>query len=700
MNVSFKNHGMKILITISLLLCVCASKAQSLPDNKYSITGKLKDSASSFPVRFATIELNNSKAKKNISSVVSDSTGQFVISADTGQYILSIRFVGYNKKSLVINLAENIQLGEITLSPSGSDLQNVTVKSDRPLIEEKADRLVYNAEKDPASLTGTAADLMRNVPMLSVDGDGNLQLRGSSNIRVLINNRSSSIIANSVADALRQIPASMIKSVEVITSPSAKYDAEGTAGIVNIITKKNTLQGVTGSGYLIPGNVSTIGNFGMNYRRKQVGLNFNIGTNQFYNTGETFLERYTYSSNATFIQEGKTRNRSGFLNPAIGFDYTFNEKNSIAGGFRFNTQHDKVRNEMVIRNTVNANTITTDLFAQNRTKGLGFDTNLDYLRTFKDPQKELSFLAQFSKLTSDNNSDQDAFNASKQVNYFQRNTNASQNSETTLQSDFTQPLKNKTTLETGVKAILRYASSDVDYKAIYPLTNTTLQSENKFAYHQNVVSGYMLYGFQLWKKMNVKTGVRYEHTEIDANFKTQVIAFNNNYYNFIPSLNMSYTFKQKHTLRLNYTRRLQRPQLFFLNPYREVVSPQIIRTGNPNLNAEVAELIEMSYGTYSPLFSFNASIYTRFTNNAISSVYNIQNDTTYINYLNIASNKTYGTSLYGSVKIYKRWSLNGNLNVSYAELEGNGGLSNSGWMFSFFTGSSLDLGKGWTSVHR
>jgi outer membrane receptor protein involved in Fe transport len=583
----------------------------------------------------------------------------------------------------------------LALGSRATTLKEVVVQSTKPLIEQRADRLVYNAEADKSTIGGTAADVMRNVPMLSVDGNGNLQLRGSSNIRVLINNRPSSMIASSVADALRQLPADAIKSVEVITSPGAKYDADGTAGVINIITKKNTLQGITGNVNITPGNVSTIGNGSLNFRRQKFGFFVNVGTNQFYNSGRSTLERFTYADKSLLRQDGRTRNRRGYVGPQAGFDVTLDSRNSISGGFAYNPWNDKVRNSQVL--TLSAPGTTdrrTQIEMLNNTKQADYDYNLDYLRTFKNPQQEFSFLTLYSRSRSDNESNQDHYTATKDINYQQRNLNKSRNTEATFQADYTHPLKDKSTIEMGAKTILRFAESDVDYRNIYPQTGTILSSENVFGYHQDVWSAYLSYGFKAFKKISVKAGTRYENTTIDADFKTTGTTFNSTYDNLIPSINAAYTFKERHTLRAGFTQRLQRPQLYYLNPYREVIAPQVVRYGNPDLNAEVASLYEIGYGTYTPKFSVNMSVYARITNNAITSLLSLKNDTTYMSFLNIARNKTFGVSLSGSWKPVKRWSLNGNSNFMYTQLQGNG-TSNKGWMYNLSMNSNIDLGKGW-----
>ncbi len=223
--------------------------AQAAPKGSAKIIGFLLDSTDSKPVEFATLALINTKTNKPVDGTVADGVGKFTLNkVAVGSYKIVASFIGYETKTVFVTVSEkndDHDLGVIKLQQSSKMLSEVTVEGQRALIEERVDRTVYNAEKDASNRGGDATDVLKKVPMLSVDLDGNPSLRGSSNVKVLINNKPSTIMASSITDAFKQIPADMIKTVEVITSPSAKYDAEGSAGIINIVTKKNTLQGLT-----------------------------------------------------------------------------------------------------------------------------------------------------------------------------------------------------------------------------------------------------------------------------------------------------------------------------------------------------------------------------------------------------------------------------------------------------------------------
>ena len=291
------------------------------------LAGFIIDAETKKPIEFATVALLPATGGKPIDGTVCNEKGQFRLeNLAAGSYRLVVSFIGYESKTVNdISLAANnadVNIGAIPIKSDFRKLKEVNVTTERELFENKVDRIVYNAEKDVSNAGGNAADVLKKVPQVTVDLDGNVQLRGSSNIRVLINNKPSSIMAASVADALKQIPSDMIKSVEVITSPSAKYDAEGTAGIINIITKKNNLQGVNGSVNTSFGNLSSNVGASVNYRQGKLGLNSNLGRNQWGVYGETDVRRTDRleGTTNTLTQESDFHNGGKFNYIQFGAD--------------------------------------------------------------------------------------------------------------------------------------------------------------------------------------------------------------------------------------------------------------------------------------------------------------------------------------------------------------------------------------------
>ncbi|TXK27724.1 TonB-dependent receptor [Pontibacter qinzhouensis] len=676
----------------------------ALSKGNAKISGVVLDAATKQPVEFATVALLDLRTDQPVNGTMADDKGRFVMDkVAAGKYKLNVSFIGYQQLVMeevtVASDNADLNLGTISLTSNSQNLGEVVVTGEKNLVEEKIDRTVYNAEKDATNAGGNAADVMQKVPGLSVDTDGNVMLRGSSNIRVLINNKPSSIMAGSIADALKQIPANMIKSVEVITSPSAKYDAEGSAGIINIITKKDSnMQGVNGSVALTGGTRSSNGNASLNIRQGKLGINSTIGSNLFYNKGDIALTRFSNGGNNIFQFSGNTRPQGGFMNGQVGFDYDINEKNSLSGGVRFNGGMFRMQNDQEISSTIFGEpSPLTYADVTNRFRRQGADINLDYLHTFK-PGQELAILSLYNYTDINNKANQDyTFERGMDPYEFVRNINDGGNDELTFQVDYTHPFANKTTLEVGAKTIFR----DVDSDARYSTLRTNGPDENSmniFFYEQDVYASYLTYGFAVKKKLNVKLGGRYEYTDIKADLRTENQAFGSNYDNFIPSVALSYTLKDMHTFKASFTQRIQRPSLNFLNPYRQVQARNTVVVGDPTLDAELTDLFEIGYSTYFKTTSLSASLYMRQTDNAIETLPYLEDDSvTVITFRNIAQNKTYGINLFGSVKPVNDWTISGSSNIYFVDLNSQQYGSNNGWMYNINLNSAYQLGKGYSA---
>ncbi|AKD03845.1 TonB-dependent receptor [Pontibacter korlensis] len=683
------------------------------PKGNAKISGVILDAETKQPIEFATVALINLSTGKPIDGTMADDNGRFTLQKVTaGKYKLNVSFLGYQLQVVenVTVSSDNaeVNVGTVSLASDAKKLNEVVITGEKPLVEEKIDRTVYNAEKDITNSGGNAADVLQKVPSLSLDTDGNVQLRGSGNVRVLINNKPSSIMAGSVADALKQIPADMIKSVEVITSPSAKYDAEGTAGIINIITKKDSgLEGVSGSINATAGTRASNGNGSLNLRRGKFGINASASTVQFYNHGNmSNITTFNGPEESRVVREqyGDTKIRGGFMNAQLGFDYDINAKNSLSGGVRHNGGQFKMQNDQNQLFTEGGvenpeQTFNTDI--QNRNKRQGTDFNLDYVHTFGKPAHELAVLSQYTMMDTDTRNYQDRYTVGEDPFFLQRNNNDGQNNELTFQADYVHPFENKTTLELGAKSIFRDVSSDGVYR--YIETDSEVNSNLNFDYAQDVYASYATYGFAIKQKLNVKLGARFEQTEIEGDYfqvkqdgAQESANYSESYNNLIPSVALSYTIKDKHTLKANYTQRIQRPSLFFLNPFDQEQAPGTIVRGNPYLDAELTNLYEVGYSTYFKTASISANLYMRETDNAIETVPRLEDNNTILTFANVAQNKTYGISLFGSVKPVKAWSVGGSSNIYFVDLKSSL-YENSGWMYNINGNTSYDFGKGFSA---
>jgi ferric enterobactin receptor len=646
------------------------------------LSGTIADSASAKGVEFANVALYNKATNKLIDGAVADEKGKFsIIELADGDYKVDISFLGFNNKTIdnikIID-GKNRDLGSIKLSTSEKLLNEVTVSSQRAMVEEKVDRLVYNAEKDMTSRGGDAADVLRKVPLLSVDLDGNVSLRGNSNVKVLINNKPSTIMASSVADALKQIPADMIKSVEVITSPSSKYDAEGSGGIINIITKKNNLEGKTLSIDLGAGNRGT--NLGLNgsLRKGKFGMNLGGHGRLGYNKATTTLDQSTLINGKTILT---TQKANAYDNPLfghynLGMDYDIDKTQSLTGGVRLG-----------VRNFKRTQDQTTDLFDANKVplsstlrdiNSVDFsnsvDVNVDYVKTYK-PQQEWSIATQYSRNDLLNNFDANTLNTTGDILSRQKNLNTNLNQEVTFQTDYQTPLSKNSQIEFGGKGIFRQVNSDYAYQIAQGtgsfITDAT-RPTGVLDYNQNVASGYASLLLSTTNKYNIKIGSRYEYTTIDATQNGKAIAIPN-YGNLVPSINISKTVREGLTLKLGYNRRIQRPGLQQLNPNVNAVNAQSISMGNPNLRPELTNNFELGVSTNIKKTYLNMSFFGRYTDNSITQIRQPSDSLKGVivtTYQNIGKQQSYGTNIFMNVYLLPNWTINGGIEGFYSFLEG------------------------------
>ncbi|RPD49839.1 TonB-dependent receptor [Hymenobacter sediminis] len=701
------------------------------PKGAGRLEGTVLDAGTKKPVEFATVTLLPLSGNTPVDGGVCDERGRFSLKGlAAGEFRLQISFVGYATQTRNVTVGAGLTtLPTIQLESSAQKLGEVTVTGERDVVETKPDRIVYNADKDLTNAGGTAADVLRKVPLVNVDPDGNVELRGTSNVRVLINNKPSGIVASSVADAMKQIPADQIKSVEVITTPSAKYDAEGTGGIINIILKKNNLEGINGSVGLAGGTRSSNGNASLNYRKGKVGLTSSVSGFGFYSPNRNDLVRYLKTPEGevkSLEQEGDGNTIGGGGFGRLGLDYdpaqyhnlTLNVQGSM---FRNSGNYDQFNN--VLLPAIAADQFTRDTDRRFRTQS--YDVSGSYTRTFEQKRREWSVLAQHTRNRNFQDYYLDQFRGRTESNeakdYREESENLARNLETTLQTDYALPFSETALLETGAKAILRRVSSDYDiYNSapgssnIDPVYNPS--RSNLFDYNQDVLSGYGTYGFSASKKVSFKLGARVEHTRINGDFQQQEnqnSGVSQNYTNFLPNLSLSYQpqnpKKPGQSVRLAYSARIQRPQIFYLNPFRNTSDSLNVSYGYPDLEPELTHSYEVNYTTFIKGSVLNLSAYARRTGNAIEAVRFIdRNGVNNQTFRNIGRNATFGVSLFTSVKPMPKWDVSGNVNVYYVSLKSPGlsfgefgedaintaAYSNDGVMYNLNLNSSYKFEKG------
>ncbi len=674
-------------ITLFLLLMVAAHSAWAqfpmMGGNqgttlKGKIKGTLKDSITGENIGFATLVLRKAGGSTDLDGVLSEDTGNWHFdNVKTGKYDIIISFLGYQEKVLKSQETTlknpDLDLGVVSLSPSAVLLDAVEIKEERSLVENKVDRLVYNAENDASIAGGDATDVLRKVPMLTVDLQGNVSLRGSQNVRILINGKPSGMFSNNVADALKMFPADQIKKVEVITSPSAKYDGEGSGGIINIITNKQNIEGIAGSV-----------NASVGIRQNSLFTNLNAGKGRlgfsssaavFYSNpadGDVFFERIQTQGDKTsvFRQTGfQTTSRLGGNGNASLF-YDFNGYHSINSSFNFrgfgfdmDGKTDGIIEDQIVGmfNDVYQRTNTGDNFNG------GFDWNTDYTMKFENQKdRELSFAFQYTK----DNNDQDMSVVENHsyltfINRDARIINDGNNNEYTVQADYVHPLIKGAKIEAGAKMVMRrilsdYANNIKDAQGIYvPDPNFS----NVFDYDQDVAAGYLSTSFIVAKKWNFVAGGRYEHTQINGRFlQGEAMPFENSYQNFLPNVAVSRNLSNFRTVKLSYSQRIQRPSLMFINPFNNNTDFLNRVIGNPLLQPELTNQIELGYNTNFKGFAIFSAVYYRKTTEIIDQILKIDNGVSINTFQNIGQNQSYGLNLF-TTKTIKKLTLRGGGNI-------------------------------------
>ncbi|MGI4822204.1 MAG: TonB-dependent receptor domain-containing protein [Janthinobacterium lividum] len=711
-----------LLLTISLAGTALRGYGQQLPAPAVApaqaagrLTGTGTDGATGKPIAYASVAVLNA-AGSPVSGGVGGSDGSFVlVGIAPGTYTVRVSFLGYQeftREGVVVPAGGTVALGAVPLLATAQKLGEVVVTAQQPLIEEKVDRTVYNAENDQTTRGGDATDVLKRVPLLSVDLDGNVSVRGSQNIKVLINNKPSTITANSVADGLRQLPADQIKRVEVITSPSAKYDAEGSGGIINIVTKGNTLRGgqlsLDGSGGTRSGTLNLNGG----YRTGKMGFALGGFGRAGYNTPGSFTNEQLTTNPTTGIQTqttqaADTRQNQLFGRYTLGWDYDLNKQNSLAASLTYGTRNATNYQDALATITQRPG-ITgppgTSLRNVKTTDDSGtVDASLTYTHTYEVEQRELSVLALFSRNNRTYNFNNDIYAATDVAGTgISGNDNASANQEVTAQLDYQTPTAKNQLLEFGVKDIKRTVDSDYSYYG--QLANS--QANNSFHYDQNVAAGYVAYTLSLPQGFTLKPGVRYEYTAITADFGTGAVADIPAYSVLVPSVNVLRKLGNGNVVKLAYNRRLQRPSLQFLNPNLQAANPLIQTIGNPLLRPEYTNNYELSFSTLLKQANLNFSAFMRNTTGSIQSVRTPLDDASYpgavlIGYQNVGQENAYGGSAFASLDVGSKFSLSGGVDLYYAVLRNNVAdpryaARNAGFVVGGRLYGSYALPKGWS----
>lgn len=694
---------MKVKLTLCfyLFFTIGLVRAQT-----FSLSGRIVDSTSQKGLDFITVALKQATGQP-VKTILSSSNGAFKFEKIAGgNFKLAIVAVGYSRKELNVKVDQNVDLGAIGIQSVSTTLKEVLVMADKPLIKQEVDRIAYDVQADPESKVNTVLDMMRKVPLLSVDADDNIKLKGSGSYKILINGRPSSMMARDPKEVLKSMSASNIQKIEVITTPPAKYDSEGLAGLINIITNKKVDAGYNASlnarGTFPSGGPGGSGS--LTLKEGKFGVSGWGGVNTFNNPGSVSTSNRTTTGAAPTVlfQDGynKSDNTNIYYSSEISFEIdSLNLITGELGSHGGDGGSNSSQLSRLLNGSTNALSQGYRLQNQSENSWAGMDAGINYQLGFKRNKNQ--FLTLSYKYNRWGNDQFNTLSVSEQVNYNQadyQQTNEGSSTEQTVQLDYIHPVK-KLNIEGGIKGILRDNSSNFQYKQFNAATNTfevDPARTNNYDNNQNVFGIYNSYQYNL-KNWGFKAGLRLEETIIKADFISSGSEVDETFWNFIPSVSVNRKFKDLSSLNFGYTQRIERPGIWQLNPFVDRSNPNYQYSGNPNLEPVLSNSFEVSYSKFKK-GNINIGLNYSFANNTIQRVSTFSDNITSSTYQNIGRDRKVGTNFNLNYPITKKFNVNMGGNLNYIWIEGflndriyrNDGMQ--GYMYGY---AGYRFEKGW-----
>ncbi|WP_459212806.1 TonB-dependent receptor [Aquimarina rhabdastrellae] len=575
---------------------------------KFTVKGQVLEKATSMPLGYATVSFTSIGEQSPKYGGISSENGEFSFEVETGIYTIKVEFIGF--KPIVLNnqhILKDIDLGQLYLIEDTEQLSEVIVKGEKKLFETKLDKKIYNISQDLTAQSSNALQALNNVPSVAVSVDGNITLRGNSNIRILVNGKPSGLIGISNTQGLERLSSNAIESIEVITNPSARYDAEGASGIINIILKKGKALGFNGSVQAIVGTPENYGiTTNLNYRTK----NFNVFTNASFNYAKrpgNQLVNTTYFDETTGVTTGFLNQKQDIIRGgpeytiALGADYYFNDKNTLTFMGLYAAE-DNDNNGTLIFDTFDRDhtLISTRLRDENE---LEKDNSDEYTLTYKSvfDEAEEHLLVVEAKYDSNTEIETATFNDTYTFGNFpderdRTGTNEKQRN-LLLQADYIFPFSENGQFEAGLRGnfrTIKYNSTVEEFNTTANVWELNTNLSNRMDYDENISALYIQYA-NVFGKFNVLTGLRLEQTNIDVLQFTSAINFNKNYSNLFPSFHLGYEFTESSELKASYGRRIRRPDFRELNPFSGFSDDLNLFSGNPDLDPIFTNLFELGY---------------------------------------------------------------------------------------------------------
>ncbi|MFD2246373.1 outer membrane beta-barrel family protein [Pontibacter ruber] len=705
------------IYTLLLLFLTSTSllqaQAQQGATSSGKITGTLQEAESKKPVGFANVVLLSARDSSLVTGATSDIEGKFILErVPAGQFILRISMVGYPTRFVpnisITPTAPEARLGIISLKAASTRLGEVQVTAERPVVEYELDKRVVNVARDVNAQSGTVAEVMQNVPSVTVDVDGNVSLRGSSNVTILVDGKRSSL-ANLSLD---QIPANLIENIEIITNPSSKYDPEGTSGVINLILKKDKKPGFNGSATVNAGtydNYNTSLNLNYRYFKWSVngGYDFRHSTRPGWNSSST---TYFGDTLSYLEQNGERDNKDISHNFRLGADYFLTPKHTLSASALYRTDNEKGNNSIFYRFLDENRQLTrsSNRLTEDSEDGYNVDLTLGYRQTFERKGQELTA----DLIFTDNVDDEESlFTEYEMIGaapaQVQNSITDDKNRRLVAQADFVRPISESSSFETGFRSSLQRLDEDARFFDLRNSTGEFVYNDiisNHFVYDEQVHAAYANYSNK-FKSISYQLGLRAEQTFTTSDQRTSNQVFRNDYFSLFPSLFVTQEINKDNKVQFSYSRRINRPRSRFLNPFVDLSDKYNVDYGNPELMPEFINSLELGYLRYWGSSSLNVSTFYRHTMDQIQRLRTtadvtdengenfIRTETTFIN---LSDGTSYGVELAATHEPTKWWRLNGGVSGFRTELsdtQGDTELSNSQLSWNAKLNSTMTVWK-------
>lgn len=666
-----KNH----LLLILLMFLLSASNT-IFAQNSVTIIGKVVEKNNQQPIEFATVMIANKTTQAVITGETTDLNGNFLLQSKEREFYIEVTFIGFEKK--VINdfeiINNQVDLGTIALAEDSKVLAEIEVVAEKSTTEFKLDKRVFNVGKDLSSTGASAYEVLNNVPSVNVSIEGAISLRGSSGVQILINGKPS-VLASEQGKGLGTITADMIESVEVITNPSAKYDAEGTSGIINIILKKEERRGINGSISLntgLPQNHSVGASLNRRTEKFNLFTQLGAGYRELPRIGEDINRDLV--NNTTIYSSGKEYRNEQFYNFVLGTDYYINPQNvlTLSANVAYEVEEQPSRYDFSFEDE--NGDITSEWYRTEVTSALNpkFQYELQYVSDFKDDKDHVlmfSALGNFFGKDQSSTFENATLSGINRTSSQETRTNFKE-AKYTFNLDYTKPFSKKITVETGAQYVLQDVSNDF---AVTDLINgewvDNSDLTNIFNYNQKVLGVYGTGAYE-HNSFGVKVGLRVENTDLQTVLITTNESNNLNFTNFFPTAHISYKVTDRFSLQAGYSRRIYRPRLWDLNPFFNIRNNFSFRTGNPDLLPEFTDSYEVSSIYILDKISMNFSVFHRYTTDVIDRISTFEDNVNIFKPYNIGTKRSTGIEFNTKYSPKKWFTLNGDFNYNYFNRQG------------------------------